>query len=97
MNSLLSPGAEQEVIIDWSKLDKARQPQAISRATGDSSSKTAPLGSGGETSALLGNTSSGDSENITDIDDWESLPWYRRPSVRGLIFCFLEFERTGLD
>lgn len=85
MDPLPISETEPELIIDWKTLDGTERPQVIFGVGGSSSKKT--LLKSGETSALLGNGSGDDGDNTTDIDDWEGLPWYRKPSVRGPVFC----------
>lgn len=82
MDSLLPLEAEAEPdLIDWRTLDGTEQP-SVTPDGRDSSTKTSILGSR-EREALLGNGGSDDgSDNTVDIDDWEGLPWYQKPSVR---------------
>ena len=35
-----------------------------------------------ETSLLLGGNGNGTPARTDEIDDWEGVPWYRKPSVR---------------
>lgn len=88
MSSLPAPEAEPELTIGWEALDGTRRTPAPG-AIGSSSKPT--LLKGGEreeTSALLGNGGSDTGDSTADIDDWEGLPWYRKPSVReAQLYC----------
>lgn len=78
MNPLLPPLSDS-VLIGWRTLDGTEQPSAT--PDGRNSSPKTPILESGEREALLGHEG-GDDGNIVDIDDWEGLPWYRKPSVR---------------
>lgn len=93
MDPLLLSKAEPALIIDWKTLDGTERPQVIFGVGGSSSKPT--LLESEETSALLGNGSGDDGDNTAEIDDWEGLPWYRRPSVKGPFSALLGVLLTG--
>lgn len=81
----MNPLPHPEVELDWT-IDGAKRLPAM---PGELNSTILESGGQEETLPLLGDSAGNGDDNTADIDDWEGLPWYRKPSVRGPVFRIL--------